>query len=66
MIGTREEMGKGVGTDDTKNTFVRLHGLDACAQLVEHYTQEAIQSLDAFQDTSYMIHLAHSLTVRRN
>ena len=65
VIGTREEMGKGVGTDDTKNTFVRLHGLGACAQLVEHYTQEAIQALDAFQDTSYMIQLAYSLTDRR-
>ena len=65
VIGTQEEMGKGVGTDDRKNTFVRLHGLDACAQLVEHYTQEAIQSLDAFQDTSYMIQLAYSLTDRR-
>ena len=27
VIGTQEEMGKGVGTDAAKNTFVRLYGL---------------------------------------
>ena len=34
VIGTQEEMGKGVGTDETKNTFVRLYGLDRCEELV--------------------------------
>ena len=28
VIGTQEEMGKGVGTDASKNTFVRLYGLE--------------------------------------
>ena len=28
VIGTKEEMGKGVGTDEIKNTFVRLYGLE--------------------------------------
>ena len=37
VIGTREEMGKGVGTDETKNTFVRLYGLDKCEELVQKY-----------------------------
>ena len=65
VIGTQEEMGKGVGTDAAKNTFVRLYGLDKCEELVNRYTQYAIDALDAFEDTGYMIALAKSLTDRR-
>ena len=39
-IGTQEEMGKGVGTDETKNTFVRLYGLEKCEELVQKYTHQ--------------------------
>lgn len=65
VIGTREEMGKGVGTDAEKNTFVRLYGLERCEKLVEQYTQHAIDALDAFDDREYMVSLAKSLTGRR-
>ena len=65
VIGTQEEMGKGVGTDATKNTFVRLYGLETCEKLVQKYTREAIDALDAFENTDYMIALAKSLTDRR-
>ena len=65
VIGTREEMGKAVGTDETKNTFVRLYGLEKCEELVQRYTQVAIDALDAFEDSDYMIALARSLTDRR-
>jgi geranylgeranyl diphosphate synthase type II len=65
VIGTKEEMGKCVGTDDTKNTFVRLYGLEKCEELVKQYTQVAIDALNAFEDTDYMIALAKSLTDRR-
>ena len=65
VIGTQEEMGKGVGTDATKNTFVRLYGLEKCEELVQKYTARAIDLLDAFSDTDYMIALAKSLTDRR-
>ena len=65
VIGTQEEMGKGVGTDAGKNTFVRLHGLDTCEDLVQKYTAYAIKELSAFEDTQYMISLAKSLTERR-
>ena len=65
VIGTQEEMGKGVGTDAAKNTFVRLYGLDKCEELVNRYTQYAIDALDVFDDTDYMIALATSLTDRR-
>jgi len=65
VIGTQEEMGKGVGTDARKNTFVRLHGLDKCEELVQKYTDTAIGMLSGFEDTGYMIELAKSLTQRR-
>ena len=66
VIGTREEMGKGVGTDSAKNTFVRLYGLEKCEELVQKYTQYAIRALDAFENHEYMTGLARSLTDRRN
>ena len=65
VIGTREEMGKGVGTDETKNTFVRLYGLEKCEELVQKYTAKAIEKLQLFSDNAYMTALARSLTDRR-
>ena len=64
VIGTQEEMGKGVGTDAAKNTFVRLYGLEKCEELVQKYTALAIDALDAFEDTDYLKGLALSLTAR--
>ncbi len=65
VIGTQQELGKGVGTDEHKNTFVRLYGLEKCEELVQHYTQYAIDALSVFDDTDYLIDLARSLTDRR-
>ena len=65
QIGTREEMGKGVGTDEAKNTFVRIYNLEKCEELVQRYTNVAIEALSAFEDTAYMTELAKSLTDRR-
>ena len=66
VIGTQEEMGKGVGTDETKNTFVRIYGIEKCEELVNRYTDIAIAALDVFSDNAYMINLAKQLTDRRN
>ena len=65
VIGTQEEMGKGVGTDETKNTFVRLYGLEKCEELVQMWTNTAINMLSVFPDNAYMVALARSLTDRR-
>ena len=65
VIGTQEEMGKGVGTDETKNTFVRLYGLERCEELVQTYTALAIDALSVFPNNGYMTALAKSLTDRR-
>ena len=65
VIGTQEEMGKGVGTDAAKNTFVRLYGLEKCDELVKKYTQYALDALRAFDNDAYMRTLALRLTERR-
>ena len=65
VIGTQEEMGKGVGTDETKNTFVRLYGLEKCSELVQKYTDYAMEALSVFENNQFMTELAVSLTTRR-
>ena len=64
VIGTAEEMGKGVGTDATKNTFVRLYGLGKCEELVQKYSDYAIDALNVFEDTEELKNLALALTSR--
>jgi len=66
VIGTQDEMGKAVGTDAMKNTFVRLYGLEKCEEMVQQFTEAAIDALAPFEDTEYLIDLAKSLTERRN
>ena len=64
VIGNAEELGKSVGTDAHKNTFVQLYGLDRCNELVQEHTRQAICALDAFADTDFMRDLATELTTR--
>lgn len=64
VIGNAQELGKAVGVDDGKNTFVRLYGLEKCEELVQKYTAVAIDALSVFQDTDYIKALAGSLTGR--
>jgi len=65
VIGTQEEMGKGVGTDANKNTFVRLYGLERCEMLVQKYTDFALNAISIFENNDYMAELATKLTQRR-
>lgn len=64
VIGNAAELGKAVGMDKGKNTFVRLYGLPRCEELVQELTQKAIQNLDRFSDNAYMVALSKSLTNR--
>ncbi len=64
VIGSSEKLGKSVGTDETKNTFVRLYGLEKCEQLVQKHTKIAVEALANFDDNSFMTDLAKSLTDR--
>ena len=65
VIGDAGELGKAVGHDAGKNTFVRLYGLEKCEELVQKYTNAAIDRLQIFSDTDDIISLARSLTARR-
>ncbi len=66
VIGTREEMGKTVGTDENKNTFVRLYGLQRCEELVRTYTDLALEAISLFPDNAFLSQLALELTDRKN
>lgn len=65
VIGDAGELGKAVGVDAEKNTFVRLYGLEKCEDLVHYYTEKAISFLSAFDDTGDLTDLAERLTTRR-
>jgi len=64
VIGDASKLGKSIGTDGNKNTFVRLYGLEECERLVRAYTDDAINALRYFEDTAYMRNLAAELTAR--
>jgi len=64
VIGDSKQLGKSVGTDSNKNTFVHLYGLEACDSLVRSHTEEAIDALYCFENPEYMISLAKNLTNR--
>lgn len=64
VIGDAKELGKAVGVDENKNTFVQLYGLEACDQMVHEHTQKALDALSCFADTGFMTELANKLTGR--
>ena len=64
VIGDAEKLGKATGMDGEKNTFVRLYGLEKCAELVKEHTDAAIDTLDVFEDSEFMRELALSLVGR--
>ncbi len=64
VIGDAEKLGKAVGVDTDKNTFVQLYGLEVCDQMVRYHTQQAIDALTAFNDVEFMTELSNSLTAR--
>ena len=64
VIGSAQELGKAVGVDQGKNTFVRLFGLEKCEELVKKYTDSAVDQLIHFSDHTALEALARSLTGR--
>ncbi len=64
VIGDAERLGKAVGVDENKNTFVQLYGLEVCDQMVCDHTNEALRWLESFDDTEFMAELAKNLTGR--
>ena len=64
VIGNADELGKAVGVDTVKNTFVQLYGLEKCDALVHEHTVTAKASLQAFADTNFMLDLSDELVGR--
>jgi geranylgeranyl diphosphate synthase type II len=64
VIGDAKELGKAVGVDDVKNTFIQLYGLDVCDKMVREHTEAALQALSVFDNTEFMENLANELTGR--
>lgn len=64
IIGDAKELGKAVGVDGHKNTFVQLYGLDKCDELIKAHTDSAVSSLNAFPEYEYMHQTALALTKR--
>lgn len=65
VIGNAEEMGKSIGTDTVKNTFVQLYGLKKCDELVHLHTNLALINLESFLNTNFMKSLADNLISRK-
>ena len=64
VIGNAEELGKAVGVDAVKNTFVQLYGLERCDVLVREHTLVAEEALDQFDDPAFMFALSEQLVGR--
>ncbi len=64
VIGNPEELGKSTGTDENKNTFVHLYGIDACSSLVKAHTDKAVEALSIFSNAEFMKELAYNMTSR--
>ena len=64
VIGEAETLGKAVGTDVNKNTFVRLYGLETCDLMVKDHTQKALDALKPFDDRVFMCEIAKMLIDR--
>lgn len=64
VIGDAQQLGKAVGVDENKNTFVRLYGLEKCEEMVKLYTEKAIEAVSVFESNEYITALALELTSR--
>lgn len=66
VTSTDEELGKSVGSDraNEKTTFVTALGLEGSRALVEELTQAAVEALDGFERSEFLIWLARDLAKR--
>lgn len=66
VIGDRDKLGKSTGTDEKKNTFVRLYGVVRCEAMVADETKKAIEALACFKRPDFLISVANQLIDREN
>ena len=65
-IGDAETLGKAVGADEKKNTFVRLYGIPACRERIKAETDRALAALSVFDNSALLRELALSLVLRKS
>ena len=64
VIGDAKKLGKATGMDGEKSTFVRLYGMERCAEMVQQETERAIAALAPFADGAFLTELAMQLAGR--
>ena len=64
VVGDAQKLGKAVGVDGKKNTFVRLYGVEKCRQMIASETEKAISALSLFEKPQFLAELAQSLVSR--
>ena len=64
VIGNAQELGKAIGVDENKNTFVQLYGIETCDQMVHTHTTQALEHLNVFEQNIFMKELSAYLTSR--
>ena len=64
VIGNAEELGKAVGVDAEKNTFVQLYGLEKCDVLVRMHTDQAKAAVGIFPMNNFILTLSDQLVGR--
>ena len=64
VIGDASVLGKSVGTDAVKNTFVQLYSLEECNLLVQEHTTIALNYLNIFSDATDLQNLCNELVLR--
>lgn len=65
-IGDEKVLGKPIGSDikNDKSTFVSFFGVDGSLEKAAELTQNAIDALNAFDDTDFLVELSKSLCNR--
>ena len=63
VIGDARKLGKATGMDESKNTFVRLYGIDRCRKLIAEQTATALQAAEAL-NAPFLGELAKTLQNR--
>ena len=64
VVGSAEKLGKAIGTDTNKNTFVRIYGVDRCKEMVAEESRKAMEALTSFQANEFLCALALELEKR--
>lgn len=63
VIGDEKKLGKATGMDETKNTFVRLYGIERCRMMIAEQTEIALQAAQAL-NAPFLTELAETLQHR--